>query len=141
MNKLIAILSFALSMYGCDVGGNTYVHRSSNEGGDVLYSKVVAKPGFARFECLRSASGQCHYTLYPRTCPPAAQTPSSSGNETGCLAQPVKRFALASGHSRRIASLNRFRMCVSTDADAAIPGCEPPDDPAAIDTGLAATAR
>lgn len=125
MNKFIAILSFALSLYGCDVGGNTYVHRSSGADGDVLHSRVVARPGFAEFECLRSASGHCHYTLYARTCPPAAPTPATPMEQESCLAEPARRFALASGQSRRIASLTRFRMCVSTDADAAIPGCEP----------------
>lgn len=127
MNKLIAIVSFALSLYGCDVGGSTYVHRSSADGNDVLYSKVVAKPGFTRFECLASASGQCHYTLYAGDCPP----PSTQGSSNtpppahGCQPKRAKHFALASGDSRRMPTLSRFRMCVSTDSKAAIPGCDP----------------
>ncbi len=129
MNKLIAILSFALSLYGCDIGGNTTIHRSSADGSDVLYSKVVAKPGYARFECLTSASGQCFYTLYPRGCataPTAAARPTETPHAR-CATTPVERFALASGQSRQIPALSAFRMCVSTDADAAIPGCEPPE--------------
>ncbi|MGI8561111.1 MAG: hypothetical protein ACR2J7_06695 [Luteimonas sp.] len=128
MNKLIAIVSFALSLYGCDIGGNTIIHRSSADGSDVLYSKVVAKPGFARFECLTSASGQCFYTLYPRGCataPTAAANPTDTQHEP-CATKPVERFALASGQSRQIPALSPFRMCVSTEVDAAIPGCEPP---------------
>lgn len=129
MNKLIAIVSFALSLYGCDVGGSTFVHRSSADGSDVLYSKVVAKPGLARFECLRSASGQCFYTLYSRDC---ATAPAPDGDPkqppvAACIPRPVQRFALASGQSRQVPALSAFRMCVSTEPEAAIPGCEAPD--------------
>jgi hypothetical protein len=133
MNKLIAILSFALSLYGCDVGGNTTIHRSSADGSDVLYSKVVARPGLSRFECLTSASGHCYYTLYARECAPAPGSQPAPGGKPDRRCQPraVERFVLASGESRQVAALSRYRMCVSTDADAAIPGCEPPEPLAA----------
>ncbi|GAA4858579.1 hypothetical protein [Luteimonas vadosa] len=137
MNKFIAILSFALSLYGCDVGGNTYVHRSSGAEGDVLHSRVVARPGFAEFECLRSASGHCHYTLYPRKCPAVPDSPSTAPQAEDCRTGPAKRFALASGERRRIASLSRFRLCVSTDPGGSIPGCAPPPAAAATQAGLA----
>ncbi len=128
MNKLIAILSFALSLYGCDIGGNTTIHRSSADGSDVLYSKVVAKPGFARFECLTSASGHCYYTLYARNCASTSTTGARNKQpDRGCPSRSVERFSLASGESRQIPALSRFRMCVSTEVDAAIAGCEPPE--------------
>lgn len=134
MHKLIAIVSFALSLYGCDIGGSTYVHRSSADGSDVLYSKVVARPGLARFECLRSASGQCHYTLYPRGCatPSAPAEGAKPQQEAPCIPRPVERFALASGQSRQVPALSAFRMCVSTEPEAEIPGCEAPDPIAAL---------
>lgn len=134
MNKLIAIVSFALSLYGCDVGGSTYVHRSSADGSDVLYSKVVAKPGIARFECLRSASGRCFYTLYPRGCDaaPANGTATAGEQAAPCVPRPVERFALAKGESRQVTALSDFRMCVSTEADDDIPGCEAPEPIAAL---------
>lgn len=134
MQKLIAIVSFALSLYGCDTGGSTYVHRSSADGSDVLHSKVVARPGVARFECLRSASGKCFYTLYPRGCDGATATGARPADEqaTPCVPRPVERFALAKGESRQVTALSDFRMCVSTEADDDIPGCEPVEAVAAL---------
>lgn len=134
MNKLIAIISFALSLYGCDVGGNTYVHRSSADGSDVLYSKVVARPGLSRFECLTSISGHCYYTLYARECStaPGSQPTPNGVPQSRCRPHTVEHFALASGEHRQIAALSRYRMCVSTEADAEIPDCESPEPMAAL---------
>lgn len=126
MNKLIAIVSFALSLYGCDFGGNTYVHRSrAADGSDVLHSRVVARPGLARFECVGSASGECHYTLYAPDCTPASA--GAAPDPAACLAHPVQRFALARGESRQVAAPSRFRMCVGTAARAEIAGCAAPE--------------
>jgi hypothetical protein len=44
-----------------------------------------------------------------------------------CTPRPAERFALASGESRQIPTLSAFRMCVSTEADAEIPGCTAPE--------------
>lgn len=133
MNKLIALCYFVLSLYGCDVGGSTFVHRTIVDGNDTLYSKVVAQPGVARFECVRSASGQCHYTLFARDCAPAAgSTPGSTGKRSDrCGSEPVERFAIATGGSRQIPALPRFHVCVSVEAGAPGPDCEVPEAMAA----------
>ncbi len=122
MNKLIALCYFVLSLYGCDVGGNTFVHRTHVGGADTLYSKVVTQPGVARFQCLRSASGQCYYTLFPRDC---ASTPGATGKRSAsCQSEPVKHFAIAIGDSRWIAALQNFSLCVSAEDATPGPDCE-----------------
>lgn len=113
MNQLIVLFYFVLSLYGFDIGGSTLVHRSHVDGADTLYSKVVAHPGLARFECLRSASGQCYYTLVPRDCG-AAKRLAFATPVDDCRSVPVERFAVAPGDSRQWAGLQRFHVCVST---------------------------
>lgn len=114
--KLLALFYFALSLFGCDIGRSTFVDRISADGVDSLYSKATVEAGFARFECLRSASGQCYYTLFPREC---AKTPDANGqHDTRCLSRPVERFAVANGESRLFPGLRNFRVCVSADGKA-----------------------
>ena len=125
MNKLIALIYFALSLYGCDVGGSTYVHRTRVNGADALYSKATVQAGVARFECLRSVSGRCYYTVLPRDC---AHAPGSThARNVRCRPEPIERFALAADDSRQIPGLQGFRLCVGTHAASAGPGaCEMP---------------
>jgi hypothetical protein len=123
MHKLIAIVSFALSLYGCDFGGSTSVQQRSVDGEAVLHSRVVARPGLMRFDCLRSASGRCHYTLYAPDCDSAAGTTERDA----CVPRPVEHFTLASGRSRQVAMLGTFRSCVSTGPTIREPECDAPD--------------
>lgn len=119
MDTLLAILFYALSLFGIDVGSHTRVDRIRSNGTDVLYSKVVAQPTVTRFECLRSASGQCYYTVYARDCTTAA------GGVQGCAS--IDRFALARGGARQMTARRGLRMCVSADAQAAAPDCDAAD--------------
>ena len=124
MNKLIALCYFVLSLYGCDVGGSTYVHRIQVDGTDTLHSKVVVHPGIARFECVRSASGRCYYTVFPRDC---ALTAEASGTRIDtCRSTPAKRFAIDHGDRRQIPQLQRFLVCVSAHNRMPGPDCHAP---------------
>ena len=115
--KFQALLYFVLSMFGCDVGRSTFVDRIVHDGAATLESRAVVEAGIARFECLRSASGQCYYTLFPRDCS------ASNGKDAGCLTKPIRQFAVADGDTRQIAGLRDFRLCVSDENGAAAPGC------------------
>jgi hypothetical protein len=111
MDKLTALLYFVLSLLGLDTGGNTLVHRTSIDGADTLHSRTTVQAGIARFECLRSASGRCHYLVLPRDCT-SAPAPERAA---GCESRPVERFALEKGDSRQIAGLQNFRLCVGVE--------------------------
>lgn len=124
MNKLIALCYFVLSLYGCDVGGSSFVHRSQVDGIDTVHIEGGAQPGSARVDCLRSASGRCYYTLFPRECPPAA---AATGKRIDrCPTGPVRRFAIANGGSHEVAGLQRYRMCVSAEERIPGPDCGMP---------------
>ena len=119
MKTAIAIVLYVLSLCGIDVNNETRIDRIRSNGTDVLYSRVVAHPTNTRFECLRSASGQCYYTVFPRQCATASGRPPAE-----CLAKPVQHFALARGDSRRMPSLAPSSLCVSADAKVRGPGCD-----------------
>lgn len=121
MNRFTALIHFVLALVGIDPGGSTLVQRTHADGAETLYSKATVQAGVARFECLRSASGRCHYIVLPRDCMPAA---AAHDRAAGCAATPVEQFALDDGDSRQIAGLQNFRLCVSTERDGR--GCGTP---------------
>lgn len=119
MKTAIALALYLLSLCGIDVTNEIRIDRISTNGTDILYSRIVARPTGTRFECLRSASGQCYYTVFPKECATASGRPSAD-----CLARPAQQFALARGGSLRMPSLASSRLCVSADAKVHGPGCE-----------------
>ena len=129
MKTFLAIIMYSLSLFGIDIGSHTFVDRIRVDGADTLYSKVVTQPTGTRFECLRSESGQCYYTVYPRDCTPTSTPTSASADPRAqhCLSKPVEHFALAKGDSRQIPALHGFRLCVSAEAGSVGPDCDMPE--------------
>ena len=123
MNILIAAVYSVLALFGSDLGSQTFVDRIRVDGNDVLVSKVVTQPVVTRFECVRSASGRCYYTLFPRDCASTSTAAASGARANGCLSTPVEQFALADGDRRQIEALPDFRLCVSPDATIAGRDC------------------
>ena len=114
MSKLIALLQFLLALAGVDVGGSDYSNRINNGSHDVLHGRTHVQSGVARFDCIASDSGWCHYTLYPDAC-----------FGTGCTSAPMQRFSIALGQSRQIAGLTGFHPCVATTTIPLDPRCRP----------------
>jgi hypothetical protein len=119
VNNFIALCSFVLALLGVDLGASTQVHRAVADGIDTLYSRTTVEAGVARFECLRSASGQCHYAVLASGC--------ASGPDATECATAVDRFTVASGHSRQIPGLRRFDLCVGTEPGEAVRDCDLPE--------------
>lgn len=126
--NLSALFSFLLALLGVDAGHSTFVDRVSVDGAQALYSKATVEAGVARFECLRSESGHCYYTLFPRDC---SASPTAAKKTAGCLSEPIEHFAVANGDSRQIAGLRDFRLCVSGDDGTPGPACQLPPTKAA----------
>ena len=61
MSKFIALLQFLLALSGCSIGGTTYTSRIDSDQVH-LTSKAHVQDGVARFDCVESSSGICHYT-------------------------------------------------------------------------------
>ena len=125
MNALATILYVVLSLFGIDIGSQVTVDRIHADGTDTLSSKVVTQPVATRFECLRSTSGQCYYTLYRRDCTATATAASGAGGQRNAdCRSPVERFAVASGGSRQIPALSGVRVCVGVDPGSVGPDCD-----------------
>jgi hypothetical protein len=103
MDKFFALFAFLASLIGCDGGRDTVVHRIAGAGSDVLFSRATVQDGVARFDCVRSASGTCHYLVLPHGC--------MTGQP---CASHADRYDVAAGDSRQVTGLHAFRLCVST---------------------------
>jgi hypothetical protein len=106
MRNLFAAVYFVLALFGCESGGTTMVTRSVNNGVDLIHARTRIKAGVARFECLASASGECHYTLLPEKC---------AAIDAPCMETPIDRFTMKTGESREVVGLPQFSACVSQD--------------------------
>ncbi|GHA86327.1 hypothetical protein GCM10007067_25470 [Lysobacter bugurensis] len=116
--KFIAACCLAVLSMGCSISGSTHVHRTFGEGQADVYSKARVRDGTARFRCIDSGTGQCHYTVYSAACG------ASDGTEpSACPRGPLARFTLAEGETRDLAAAERFRICVRTDAVLPDPDC------------------
>lgn len=121
MRNLIAIAYFLLSLIGCNGGGTTFATHSSVNGEDVVYSKTRVQAGIVHFECVRSASGQCHYTLFPRTC---TNDPAPAAPPRACTAQPAEHFTVTAGDSRDVVGMSApFDLCVRHDTRTVTADC------------------
>lgn len=115
MRNLIAAVYFLLGLFGCQIGSTTTVTRSVIDGVDVIHSRTRTMAGIARFECIASSSGECHYTLFPSRC---------ASSQDGCT-RPVERFVMSTGETREVVGLPTFRACVTREEAALTPDCAP----------------
>lgn len=113
MTKFIALLQFLLALAGFSSAGTTWTSQV-HDNGHVLSSRAHAQDGVARFDCIDSSSGHCHYTLYPPRCASAA-----------CDAPPLRSFDVTRGETRQIAGLSGFRLCVDVGGVVPGPDCKP----------------
>lgn len=119
VKTVFAIVAWTLSLFGIEVGSQVRVDHIRSQGTDVLVSRVVARPTGTGFECVRSASGQCYYTVFADACAPV---PARKGAH--CDSKPVGHFALANGGRRQLATSSPMHVCVRTDAAVARPDCD-----------------
>ena len=131
MTKLIALLQFLFSLCGCSLGGSNFSDRISVDGTDLLYSRAHVQDGVARFACMTSSSGRCHYTLFADTAMDACNTHAADAAHPGttqtCPPAPLQRFMVDAGDSRQMTGLPAFRLCVSVDDLPQGTDCESPD--------------
>jgi len=121
MRNVMAFVYFLLSLVGAiDGAGTTLVARSTDDGVETLLSKTSIETGKVRFECVRSASGHCHYALFSGAC-----TTSAAGAH--CVHRPAGSFDLPVGQVRERADLPAdFRLCVSHRDGVVDADCKPP---------------
>ena len=116
MRNLIAIACLlSLLLAGCSRDGQTIVVRSKVNGDWRIDSTVRIDNGIVHFECLHSASGRCHYTLFSG-CTQVAGSASCNG-------KLLQHFSIAVDTQRTIEGLSDFKLCVSHLADPMQPDC------------------
>lgn len=127
MRNFTALLYYLFALLGCDLGATTIVHRASADGVEIIDSEVRITDRIARFECLASRSGQCHYVLFRDDCTAvgqgAAQAPATDGKS--CAGQAFERFAMAAGTDKEVIGLEPgFKLCVSAEDQAMTADCK-----------------
>jgi hypothetical protein len=118
MRLLISMLYCLTGLFGCHPDtGTTMIARSTINGVDVLFSKTVADHDVARFQCLASRSGRCHYLVYQPRC---ADAPAGGA----CPRQELDRFDLGVGQTRVLRGLGEdFRQCAAAELSGLGRGC------------------
>ncbi len=122
MQLFISLFSFLLTLVGWNPQpGVTTLSVSSVDGVQVNSSKAVVHGGDARFDCLRSASGRCHYVVFAGRCGEAVV---DDGSVPACPSAVVDRFVLRAGESRQLHALpGSVRYCMDHQSMPAGPGC------------------
>ncbi|KAF1722915.1 hypothetical protein [Pseudoxanthomonas wuyuanensis] len=122
MRIIVPAISALLSLAGChEKPSVTSEVRSSRDGVATLHSRATLKDGSARFQCLRSQSGRCHYLVFAEGCPDVSAGESPTAD---CDVKPVDSFSLVPGDEKQLPGLSRdFRHCVDAMAMPAAPQC------------------
>lgn len=141
MRLLVSLVSFLLTLIGCNPqAGVTTVSIASVDGVGVNSTKSRISLDHARFECLKSVSGQCHYVVYVSSCgdaesastaaidgglPAGRDGDASIGAGSGdCATRTLQQFTLAAGQVRELDGMPAdVRHCVDHEAMPAAPGC------------------
>ena len=121
MRILVSLVSFLFTLAGCDPQpGITTMTFSSVDGVEINSTKSRISGSDARFECLKSASGNCHYLVYVETC----ATAKISAADKACTTRVLERFTLAAGKMKELHDLPAgVRHCVDHEVVPAAPGC------------------
>ena len=123
MRILISLVSFLLTLVGCNPqAGITTMTFSSVNGVGVNSTKVRVGAGDARFECLQSATGSCHYVVFVNHCNEG--DPKAGEGAGACETKVIERFTLPAGESREFTHLPAgIRHCLSHEAMPVAPDC------------------
>ena len=121
MRILVSLLSFVFTLLGCNPqSGTTTVSFSSVNGVGINSTKSRIGDGSARFECLKSATGNCHYLVFVETC----ATAKASVDEVACTTRVLEKFTLAAGSVKELHDLPEgVRHCLDHEAMPTAPDC------------------
>lgn len=123
MRVLISLVSFLLTLAGCNPhAGTTTLTFSSVDGVGINSTKARIAGGNARFECLQSASGSCHYVVFLSNCEKGDAQASTAVD--ACTTTVVQQFTLAAGDVKEFTRLPAgVKHCLSHDAMPVAPDC------------------
>lgn len=132
-----ALLVCLIALSGCmfQSGGITTITNTSIDGRDINATRALIVDGHGEFDCIKSATGRCHYVLYVQRCAgddgtasdaSDASTASKDPAARDCDTRVVQTFSLPAGASKFVGDLPaRLKLCVSHDAVPVAPACAP----------------
>jgi hypothetical protein len=110
MRIVCIIVYYALALMGCSPA-RTVTDLRSDIDGRVVHGRVETREGINHFECLRSASGTCHFVVHAADCTPTAARSAS------CVPPTIDRVDVASGRIQDVLGLPKgIRVCLALDA-------------------------
>lgn len=110
-----ASLLLALLASGCAISVTT--------NGDSTSARTSTLPGSAKFECVQSPSGECHYALYTSRC--QSVEGDAGKRATTCTHQVFEEFTLASGKTREFRELPKgYKQCMKPVGRPEVPNCD-----------------
>ncbi|MEP7186550.1 MAG: hypothetical protein ABI767_12010 [Rhodanobacter sp.] len=114
MHYLIAAIYFLFALFGWDGwGAQTIATHAFDHGTEVLYSEASVTPVLARFSCVSSATGECHYRFFSAHC----DQPMHTASVPACQRKPYHELVVATGNRTELARLPaNFTFCVNQDA-------------------------
>lgn len=115
MRILVSLISFLFTLAGCDPQpGTTTMTFASVDGVEINSTKSrINDDGEARFECLKSATGRCHYLVFVETCAAA----KASAADTACTTRVLEQFTLVAGKVKELHGLPAgVRHCLDHEA-------------------------
>ncbi|HYM85136.1 MAG TPA: hypothetical protein VET30_00220 [Pseudoxanthomonas sp.] len=122
MRILFSLVSFLFTLMGCHPrpGVATTMTFSSVDGIGINSTKARIGVDDARFECLQSATGHCHFVVFVSDC----KQPAANVGTAGCSTRVVERFILDTGGVREMKGLpTGVRHCLGHDAMPVAPEC------------------
>ncbi|WMJ67668.1 hypothetical protein [Stenotrophomonas sp. 24(2023)] len=108
MRPLLLASLAVLAIAGCDRPGtgstSTSITHVRANGVDTVHSKVTVTGGIARFDCIASRSGRCHYLVLDPRC----------SVDAACDQPPLRRLEVEAGKTTEVTGLPKgFQQCVS----------------------------
>lgn len=128
LRALILIVLAGLATACGGLPGTTVVLREGSDGRMDFHSRTRALPGRARFECLASDSGRCHYAVFGGACGGLAAALGDTVVRCADAAVPRLQFDLQVGEHRDVGDLPLgFRHCASGRGGPVTAACLHPD--------------
>ncbi|MEH0167362.1 hypothetical protein [Roseateles microcysteis] len=116
---LLATVAAGALLSACSISITAPANDDHNSAGRMRLSNG----GSARFECVKSPTGECNYTLYTTQC----QTGDGERGKpaTTCTHQVVEEFTLTQGQSREVRDLpNNYKQCMKVGSKPVVPNCD-----------------
>lgn len=128
--RFLMLATLAALLASCS-SSDSYVVRSKVNGHWQIDARAHVDAGVATFECVHSASGSCHFSLFEPLADgkaPRMRECISPQASTACSARVLASFSVAVDAHLQRRLPRTFRLCASHRPEAVRPDCKPLED-------------